>query len=313
MGEIEELYDIVIIGGGPAGLTAGMYAARSRLNTLLIERMALGGQVITTELVENYPGFPEGIGGFELGERMARQAERFGLKTASAEVTGIEVKGDIKEIRSREGLYRARAVIVSTGADPAKLGVPGEDRLRGKGVSYCATCDGAFFKDVPIAVVGGGDTAVEEGVYLTRYASSVTIIHRRDQLRAARIIQERAFSNPKIRFILNTVVAEIFGEKQVEGLGLRNVKTGEASELKVSGVFILVGMRPNTDFLKGVLELDERGFIITNEDLETSIPGVFAAGDVRKTNLRQVAVSVGEGALASYLAEKYLEELRVQS
>lgn len=307
---MEELYDILIIGGGPAGLTAGMYAARSRLNTLIIERMALGGQVITTELVENYPGFPEGISGFELGERMARQAERFGLRTAYAEVTGIEVKGEIKEVRSSEGVYRARAVIISTGADPAKLGVRGEDRLRGKGVSYCATCDGAFFQDLPIAVVGGGDTAVEEGVYLTRYASSVTIIHRRDQLRAARIIQDRAFSNRKIRFLWDTVVTEILGEKQVEGLILKNVKTGEASDLKVSGVFILVGMRPNTDFLKGILELDERGFIITNEDLETSIPGVFAAGDVRKTNLRQVAVSVGEGALAAYLAEKYLERMR---
>ncbi|MBI5167056.1 MAG: thioredoxin-disulfide reductase [candidate division NC10 bacterium] len=306
---MEGLYDLIIIGGGPAGLTAGIYSARSRLNTLLIERMALGGQVITTELVENYPGFPEGIGGYELGERMAKQAERFGLKTAYAEVTGLSVKDRIKEVRTPEGLYQARAVIIATGADPATLGVPGEERLRGRGVSYCATCDGAFFTDLPIAVVGGGDTAVEEGVYLTRYASSVTIIHRRAELRATKVIQERAFANPKVHFIWDTVVTEILGDNQVEGLGLKNVKTAEASELKVAGVFIFTGMKPNTAFLKGTLELDERGFIVTDENLMTSIPGVFAAGDVRKTNLRQVAVSVGEGALAAYLAEKYLERI----
>jgi len=306
--EMEGICDLIIIGGGPAGLTAGIYAARSRLPCLLLERQAPGGQVLTTHWIENYPGFPEGIGGFELVDRMLRQAEGLGLKIEMREVIGLARAGEAWELRTSEGDLYARSLIVASGADYAKLGVAGEDRLRGKGVSYCATCDGAFFQDLPVAVVGGGDTALEEALYLTRFASSVTLIHRRDRLRGAKILQERMEENRKIQILWNSQVEEILGEESVAGIRVGDRSSREVRELAVKGIFICVGSRPNTAFLRGLLSLDDAGFVLADEELRTSAPGVFAAGDCRRKSLRQVATAVGEGALAAHSALAYLEE-----
>jgi len=304
---INEILDLVIIGGGPAGLTAGIYAARARLNCLLLERQALGGQALTTAWVENYPGFPEGIGGFELVAKMANQAETFGLKILTREVTGLKRTGEVLEVLTPEGGLPCRSAIVATGADYARLGVPGEDRLRGHGVSYCATCDGAFFKDLPVAVVGGGDTALAEALFLTRFVSSVTLIHRRDRLRAAKILQERARENEKIRLLWNAQVKEIVGAQEVEGIKVQDRVVQEVFELPVKGIFIFVGSQPNTGLFQGVLSLDEAGFVTTDEELRTSCTGVFAAGDCRKKSFRQIATAVGEGALAVHSVIDYLE------
>ena len=304
---INEILDLVIIGGGPAGLTAGIYAARARLNCLLLERQALGGQALTTAWVENYPGFPEGIGGFELVAKMANQAETFGLKILTREVTGVKRTGEVLEVLTPEGDLPCRSAIVATGADYARLGVPGEDRLRGHGVSYCATCDGAFFKDLPVAVVGGGDTALAEALFLTRFVSSVTLIHRRDRLRAAKILQERARENEKIRLLWNAQVKEIVGAQEVEGIKVQDRVVQEVFELPVKGIFIFVGSQPNTGLFQGVLSLDEAGFVTTDEELRTSCTGVFAAGDCRKKSFRQIATAVGEGALAVHSVIDYLE------
>jgi thioredoxin reductase (NADPH) len=311
------LFDIIIIGGGPAGLTAGLYTSRARLKSLLIEKGLIGGQVATTEFVENYPGFDEGISGGELSSKMERQAKKFGLEIIQASVRKISLHEKIKKITLvgydstlREGNqeYEAKSIILSTGAHPRPLGVEGEDRYRGKGVSYCATCDGAFFKGEKLAVIGGGDSAVEEGIFLTRFAEIVYIIHRRDQLRATKISQERAFSNPKIKFIWNSVVKKIDGEETVKTLHIKNVKTQEESVLDVQGVFIYVGYNPNTEFLKDVVNLDENNYIITDEKMATSVPGIFAAGDVRANSIKQIAVAVGNGTTAAISAEKYIEE-----
>lgn len=305
---MKEIYDLIIIGGGPSGLTAGIYAARARLNCLLLERQAPGGQVLTTHWVENYPGFPEGIGGFELVDRITKQAERFDLKMLMQEVRGLRRTGGAWEISTtEEEKIRARATIVASGADYARLGVPGEEHLRGKGVSYCATCDGAFFKDLPVAVAGGGDTALQEALFLTRFASSVTLIHRRDRLRAAKILQERAQVNDKIQIRWNCQVEEILGEAEVEGIKVQDKITQEVADLPVKGIFIFVGSRPNTGFLQGVLSVDDSGFIITNDELQASHPGAFAAGDCRRKSFRQIATAVGEGALAAHSAISYLE------
>lgn len=299
--------DLVIIGGGPAGLTSGIYAARAKLKTLLLERLAPGGQILTTDWVENYPGFPEGISGYDLTDRMKRQAERFGLRIESREVQGLELRPDVKVIKTDGGTVETRALIITTGAAPQKLGIEGEGLLTGKGVSYCATCDGPFFRDEPVAVIGGGDTAVGEAVYLTRFASKVYIIHRRDRLRAIQLLQDRARNEPKIEFIWDTVAVKIKGDTAVKGLDLKNVKTGSLSHLQVEGVFVFIGYVPNSSLVKGILELDEWGFIKTDNDMATGVPGVFAAGDVRSKALRQVATAVGEGATAAYMAERYLE------
>jgi thioredoxin reductase (NADPH) len=304
---INEILDLVIIGGGPAGLTAGIYAARARLNCLLLERQALGGQALTTAWVENYPGFPEGIGGFELVAKMANQAETFGLKILTREVTGLKRTGEVLEVLTPERDLRCRSAIVATGADYARLGVSGEDRLRGHGVSYCATCDGAFFKDLPVAVVGGGDTALAEALFLTRFVSSVTLIHRRDRLRAAKILQERARENEKIRLLWNAQVKEIVGAQEVEGIKVQDRVVQKVFELPVKGIFIFVGSQPNTGLFQGVLSLDEVGFVTTDEELRTSCTGVFAAGDCRKKSFRQIATAVGEGALAVHSVIDYLE------
>ncbi len=304
-------HDLVILGGGPAGLTAGMYAARSRMDVLLLEGASCGGQMMTYETVENYPGFPEGIDAPELARRMAEQAGRFGLNIVTDTALSVEVLPETGEkiIRLKDGEIRCRALIVATGAHERKLGVEGEGRLRGKGVSYCATCDGAFFEDCIITVVGGGDMAVEEAIYLTRFGREVNLIHRRNELRATRVIQERAFGNPKIRFVWDTVVTGINGDELVESVTLKNVKSGEISEMVTDGVFIFVGTLPRSKFLNGIVSLDKDGFVIVNMEMETGVPGIFAAGDVVSKRLRQVSVSVGEGAAAAFSAEKYLESL----
>lgn len=302
-----EVHDLAIIGGGPAGLTAYLYAARARLDTILIEKLSPGGQVLVTDFVENYPGFPEGLPGWELMEKFVAHVKKLGFNQKLGEVVGIELEGQIKKIKLADGEeLRARAVIVATGASPNKLGVPGEKELTGKGVSYCATCDGPFFRDQVIAVVGGGNTAVQEAIFLTKFAKKVFLIHRRDQLRAQKILQERAFANPKIEFIWNTVVEEILGKDKVEALKLKNRQTGETSILKVDGVFIFIGTRPQSDFVKGLLPTNERGFIITDCEMRTEVPGIFAAGDVRAKACRQIITAAGDGATAAYMAEHYL-------
>jgi len=304
-------YQLVIIGGGPAGLTAGIYAARARLNSLLIERGLMGGLIADAESVENYPGFPEGVGGSELGELMHRQATKYGLETIIAEVTGIELKEEPKKAKTTEGSFTAKAVIIASGCQRSKLGVPGEEEFTGRGVSYCATCDAPFFKDRLVAVVGGGDRAITEALHLTRFASRVIIIHRRDQLRATRILQEKAFSEPKIEFLWNTVVEGIEGiegKDSLRELRLRQVITSEKSTLNTAGVFVCVGFKPNTDYLNGVLPLDDNGYIITNNKLETEIPGVFAAGDVRHHSAQQAITAAGDGATAAIYAQKFITE-----
>lgn len=309
-GLLEEVYDTVIVGGGPAGLTAAIYAARAGMRTLVIERAVPGGQAATTERIENYPGFAEGISGPELTAQMANQAVRFGAKILTSEVTDVELAGERKVVATLDGDFGGRTLILAMGTHPAKLGVPGEAEFAGRGVSYCATCDGPFYRDMPIAVVGGGDSAIEEALYLTRFASKVTVVHRRDQLRAAKVLQDRAFANPKIGFRWNSVVARIQGAEFVESLQLRDVKTEEISELPVAGVFMYVGLRPNTGFLQGKVELDPHGYIVTDDRLRTSAPGVFAAGDARAKLLRQVVTAVGDGALAAVMADHYLAESR---
>jgi thioredoxin reductase (NADPH) len=302
-------YDVIIVGGGPAGLTAGIYARRSKLETLLIEKMAPGGQVLSTHWVDNYPGFPEGLAGYELSDRMRQQAERFGLSIASDEITGASLEGPEKVIHGVDRHYRARAVIVASGAVWKKLGVPGEERLAGRGVSYCATCDGPFYQDLEVAVVGGGDSAVQEAVYLTRFVKKVYLIHRRDQLRACRILQERALTHPKIEPLWKRVVESVEGGDQVEALKIKTVDGSAREVLPVQGVFIYVGIQPNTDWLPGTVQLDAQGFIPTDDRMATSVPGVFAAGDVRSKMVRQISTAVGDAATALLAAEHYLENL----
>jgi thioredoxin reductase (NADPH) len=299
--------DLVIIGAGPAGLTAGLYAARGGLKTLLLEKTAPGGQIITTDWVENYPGFPEGISGFDLVDRMKSQTERFGLVVQSREVKRLELSPDKKIVATDKGSFETKALILACGATPQKLGVEGETQMTGKGVSYCATCDGPFYRDQDVAVIGGGDVAVEEAVFLARFARKIHLIHRRGELRATKVLQKRAMDEEKISFIWDTIPTRIVGESAVEGLDLKNVTSGEVSHLPVQGVFVFIGYLPTTDLVKGLLKLDAQGFVITDDDMETSVPGVFAAGDIRSKLLRQVATAVGEGATAAFAAEKYLE------
>ena len=297
--------DIVIIGAGPAGLAAGLYAARARRRTVLLERGVTGGQIALTSTVENYPGVDE-ADGFELGQAMQRQAEKYGMETAYAEVTGLEQRDGLHIVHTTQGDYTAKAVILTGGADYNRLGVPGEERLTGKGVSYCATCDAAFFKDRVCAVVGGGDAALDEGLFVTRFASKIYVIHRRDELRASKILQERAFAEPKIEFVWDTIVTEIEGDDSVERLQLRNVKTETASTLDVAAVFIFIGLSPNTGYLRGLLKMDEGGHIYVSDWMETEIPGLFAAGDVRVNSARQVVTSAGDGATAAIRADHYI-------
>lgn len=301
-------YEVIIIGAGPAGLTAGLYTSRGRLNSLLIERGLFGGQINNAERIENFPGFPEGIDGLELGRLMLAQGTKYGLKTVTAEATGIELLGEKKIVKTTEGDFEARAVIVAGGSQRQKLGVPGEKEFTGKGVSYCATCDAAFFRDQPIAVVGGGNAAVSEALHLARFASKITVIHRRGELTASRILQERAFAEPKIQFLWNTTVEAIEGEQFVRKLRLNQLKNGGKSSLEVSGIFITIGSKPDTDYLRGILQLDNTGYIVTNEQMETSVPEIMAAGDIRVNSARQAITAAGDGATAAIYVERALHQ-----
>lgn len=301
-------YDLVIIGAGPAGLTAGIYAARARMKVLLLEKTAPGGQILITDWIENYPGFPEGISGYDLSEKMKIQAESLGLKIESAEVLSFNLSGEAKEIILNDRTVTTKSIIITSGASPRKLGI-GEDKFFGKGVSFCATCDGPFFRDKIVVAVGGGDTAIQESIFLTKFAKKVYLVHRRNELRAAKILQERALKNEKIEFVWDSVVTGIKGFFGVEGVTVKNLKTGEEKNIPANGCFIWVGILPNTSFLNGSVKTDEFGFIMADAKMQTSVPGVFVAGDVRDTPLRQIATAVGDAAIAAISAEHYIENL----
>jgi thioredoxin reductase (NADPH) len=305
--DIEEL---IIIGSGPAGFTAGIYAGRSNLSPLLIAGPGLGGQVALTSEVDNYPGFPNGTTGPELAQLIQKQAERFGTRVVMDQATAVDLSVHPFKVKTYSATYQAKALIVATGASPRKLGIPGEKESIGRGVSYCATCDGFFYTGRRIVVVGGGDSAVEEAMYLTKFATEVHLIHRRDRLRAEKVMQERAFRSEKIKFIWDSVVTEILhDENGVTGVRVNNVKTGDEFEHPTDGVFVYVGTVPNTQFLGGQLELNERGYIVTDRRGHTSVPGVFAAGDVQEWVLPQISTAVGSGAMAAMEAEKFIAEL----
>lgn len=310
----EIIYDTIIIGGGPAGLTAGIYLSRARMDTLLIEKALPGGQAILTEIIENYPGFPHGIAGPELMQKMEEQAVGFGLKIEYGEVAEVKIKEDkedkVKIVKINNKEYKTLAIILASGAEASKLKVPGEEELRGRGVSYCATCDAPFFKDQKIVVVGGGDTAIEEALYLTKFVREATIIHRRDRLRATKILQERVFANKKINFAWDSVVTKILGNEKVEGVLVQNKKTGEEKVISCQGVFVFVGNIPNSKFLNKLIKLGQKGYILTDDNMMTSQEGIYACGDVRKKLLRQVVTACGEGATAAFAAQKYIEEFK---
>lgn len=304
------MYDLIIIGAGPAGLTAAVYAGRFRMNALILERASPGGQIILSDIIENYPGFPGGISTQELVERMKKQIQELGINIESQEVLEIKPNQKAKyityDIKTQGISYEAKSIIIATGAQAKRLGVEGEGKFFGRGISYCGTCDGPLFKNKEIVVVGGGDRAIEEALFLSAYASKVSIVHRRNEFRASQILIERARNNPKINFILESTVEEILGKDKVEAIKLKNVKTGSFSNLTCQGVFIFVGIKPTTDFLKDLLEMDEDGFIITDQHMKTSLDGIFACGDCRKKSLYQVITACGEGAVACDSAHKYL-------
>ena len=310
-GKEEKIFDAIIIGGGPAGLTAGIYLSRARMNSLLIEKALPGGQAILTEIIENYPGFPHGIAGPELMQKMEEQAVRFGLKLEYGEVEEVKIKEDkIKIVKINNQEYKTLTIILASGAEASKLEVPGEEELRGRGVSYCATCDAPFFKEQKIVVVGGGDTAIEEALYLTKFVRELTIIHRRDRLRATKILQERVFSNKKMNFVWDSVVIKILGNKKVESVLIQNKKTDKEKKITCQGVFVFVGYIPNSKILQGLVKLDKRGYILTDNNMMASQEGIYVCGDVRKKLLRQVVTACGEGATAAFAAQKYIEELK---
>ncbi|GGK27345.1 thioredoxin reductase [Caldalkalibacillus thermarum] len=304
----EQLYDVIIVGAGPAGMTAAVYTSRANMSTLLLERGQPGGQMANTEDIENYPGYDH-ILGPELSMKMFEHAQKFGAKYEYGHVTRIEDGDPYKKVIVGDKTYQAKAVIVATGTQYRKLGVPGEDRLTGRGVSWCAVCDGAFFKDKELVVVGGGDSAVEEGHFLTKFARKVTIVHRRDKLRAQPILQQRAFDNDKIDFIWNHTVEEILGEDKVSAVRLKHTQTGEEREFPCDGVFIYIGMDPITDVVKDLGILNEDGYIVTDEQMRTKVDGIFAAGDVREKTLRQIVTATGDGSIAAMSAQHYVEEL----
>ena len=303
------VYDVIIIGGGPAGLTAGIYAGRGQLDTLILEKGLPGGQIAQTQEVENYPGFPDVVSGPELSQRMVQQAEKFGAKIVMEEVQSLEKTSTGFAVKGYDDTYYSKTVIIATGANPRRLGVTGEDEFYGRGVSTCATCDGFFYRDKEVIVVGGGDAAVEEGMFLTKFASKVTVIHRRDELRANKEAQKRAFANPKMHWIWDTVVEEVLGEDGlVTGVRTRNVNTGEEANIRGDGVFVYIGHIPNTDYLGGLVTLNERGYVDVKEEIYTNVEGVFAAGDVSDEIYRQLSTSVGVGTRAAMTAERWLAE-----
>ncbi|KXG78888.1 thioredoxin-disulfide reductase [Thermotalea metallivorans] len=310
---MQNLYDVVIVGSGPAGLAAGLYAARAKMKTLVLEKNKVGGQISTTNEVANYPGSIPNATGPSLVARMVEQVDEFGAERKKDNIVEVDFSGKIKVLRGEKDEYHAKAVIIASGATPKLIGCPGEQELTGKGVSYCATCDADFFTDLEVFVIGGGDSAVEEGIYLTKFARKVTIVHRRGELRAAKSIQEKAFKNPKIEFMWNTEVAEIKGDGVVESIVFRNTKTGETHEYVADendgtfGVFPFIGFQPLSEIYKGKINMDPQGYIITDENMNTNVPGVFAAGDIRVKSLRQVVTAVADGAIAAVQAEKYIE------
>ncbi len=306
-----DVLDVVIVGAGPAGLTAGIYCSRGRLRTVILERNMAGGQIALTDLVENYPGFPEGISGFDLATKMKDQAVKFGAEMREIEAVSELRKGadDCYVVVTDREEVRARAVILAPGVEPRRSGIPGEAEFIGRGVSWCATCDGALYRGRTVAVIGGGDSAVEEGMFLTKFADKVYLVHRRDELRAAPIAQERAFANPKFEFVWDSVPKQIDGDELVEALEVENVKTGEERTLPVNGVFMYIGQIPNTAWLKDTVKLTDMGHIVTDDLLRTGLPGVFACGDARANPLKQIAMAIGEGALAAVQAERYIDEL----
>lgn len=312
----QRIFDAIIIGGGPAGFTAGIYASRAGLKTLLIECLTPPSQAIAADLIENYPGFPEGIGGFQLIETLKKQARNFGLEFHTAKVDNIisgSKKKDVWQVEAEGETFYALSLVLAVGTRPRKLDIDGEERFRGKGVSYCAVCDGALFKDKDIVVIGGGNSAVEEALYLTRFAREVALAHRRSRLRADSILAQRVKRNKKIRLILNSVVTQIYGKDNVEGLGLKNVVDEAQSRLPCSAVFISIGYIPNTEFLTDSIKLDDSGYIVTDEKMQTEKPGVFACGDCRKKPLRQVVTACGDGAVAAFSAVEYVDRIKGQA
>ncbi len=301
--------NVIIIGSGPAGLTAAIYASRADLNPFMIEGYQAGGQLMLTSDVENYPGYPNGILGPEMMADFRKQAERFGTRYLTKDVTKVDLKKKPFQIEVGDEKFDANAVIISTGASARLLGLPNEKKLMGKGVTTCATCDGAFFRGMEVAVTGGGDSAIEEAIFLTKFATKVTVVHRRDQLRASKIMQDRAFANKKIEFVWNTVVEDVLGEKEVEGLKLKNTKTSETNTLKVAGLFVAIGHDPNTKLFSGQLEMDKNGYILTHDGTKTNLPGVFACGDVQDHVYKQAVTAAGSGCMAAIDCEKYLESL----
>ncbi len=308
------MYDIAILGGGPAGLTAGLYGSRARMKTVLIERAACGGQILITDTIENFPGFPEGIKGPDLADWMAKQAAHFGLEVTLAEAKSValgEDGGGPFSVELSDGAkVRALALILSTGARWNELGIPGEKELAGRGVSYCATCDGPLFRNKEVVVVGGGDTALEDALFLAKFAGKVTVVHRRERLRATKILQERALANKKVEFCLNSVAVRITGGAKCEALEVKDVTTGSTKAMRADGVFVLIGMAPNSGLVKGIVKLDEKGYVLCDDDMKTSVGGIFACGDVRKKLLRQVVTAAGDGATAAFSAQHYVERLK---
>jgi thioredoxin reductase (NADPH) len=303
---MDKEYELIILGAGPAGLTAGIYAARDKLNTLVIEKAMPGGLAIYADQIDNYPGFPDGIGGMELAELMLKQGVKFGLNVMATEALDLEARGSVKVIRTGDGDFTARAVIIALGSERVNMEVPGEKEFVGRGVSYCATCDAAFFRNQKVAVVGGGNSAISEALHLAKFASEVNIIHRRAQFRATPVFVDKARAESKIKFLLERTVDAVEGQDKVEKLKLNNTATGEKSELSVAGVFVAIGQKPNTEFLKGKVPLDAGGYIITNEKMETSVPGILAAGDIRSNSIRQTISAAGDGATAAIYADRYL-------
>ncbi|MGE5494200.1 MAG: thioredoxin-disulfide reductase [Burkholderiales bacterium] len=302
------MYDLIIAGAGTAGLTAGIYAARAGMSALIIESLFAGGQIARAHIVENYPGFPEGVSGAELALKFREQAERLGARIENAQITGFELEGGEKKVLTQDAAYSAKTVILAMGANYKSLGLMSEKKLVGSGVSYCATCDGAFFKRKDVAVVGGGDTALEDALYLSGFANHIYVIHRRDELRAQKALQKTAMANEKIEFVWDSVVETVLGKSFVEGVRIKNTKTEQLRDISVSGVFVAIGTTPQTEIVKGKVDIDESGYIITDAFMRTSVPGVFAAGDIVKKPLRQVVTAAADGAVAVYSALSYLRE-----
>jgi len=311
-GKKEKIFDTIIIGGGPAGLTAGIYLCRARMDTLLLEKMIPGGQAILTEIIENYPGFPKGISGPKLMQNMEKQAVDFGLKIEHGEALNItnNPKTNVKTIKTEDRTYKTLSIVIASGAEARKLNIPGEEKFTGRGVSYCGTCDAPFFKDKRIALVGGGDTAIEEALYLSKFAREITVIHRRDRLRATKILQERLFSNQSINFSWNSIPLKILGKNKVEGILVKDKNTLQEKEILCDGVFIFVGYIPKTEFLKKTIPLTDKGYIDTDNNMRSNIEGIYACGDVRNKMLRQVVTACGEGATAAFAVQRYVEDLK---